>query len=309
MHRAEVVERVQEVPGVASLVLQLPEGIRFDWEPGAHVDVRIQDGELRQYSLSGLPGASRVRIAVLREQGGRGGSKWLHDEVRVGDVLEVGLPRNHFRFARSASAVLFIAGGIGITPLLPMIRSAEGDGRDWHLHYLGRSRASMPFLDELSVYGRRVTVHARDEVPRPDLQALLAACLAETTVYCCGPERLMGAVEAAAGARGLGVNLERFVPRELPPDTGLAEFEVEFAYSGKTAHIRQGQSILSAAEEAGIDVAPACREGTCGSCETSIIAGRACHLDSVLSEDERRAGRSMMICISRALTPRLVLDL
>ncbi len=267
-------------------------------------------GDCRQYSLAGTPGDPLWRIAVLREAGGRGGSRWLHDDVAAGTELQLGGPRNHFAYQAGSGPVRFIAGGIGITPLLPMIAAAQAAGRDWQLDYLGRARAAMPFLHELAGHGSRVRVHARDQSPRPDVAALVAALAPGTGVYCCGPERLMQAVERAGAAHGaVQVHVERFAPMALPADRGLDEFEVEFAHSGKSARVTAGQSILQAAEAAGIEVPTSCREGTCGSCETPILEGCARHLDSVLSEQERQAGRSLMICISRATTPRLVIDL
>jgi ferredoxin-NADP reductase len=233
---------------------------------------------------------------VLREPDGRGGSVYAHS-LEVGDVVRVSLPRNTFPLV-PASRYLFVAGGIGITPLLPMIASVAESGADWRLRYGGRSVASMAFLPELAAYGDRVCA-------RPGLIDLSGMDGAEdgAEVYCCGPEPLLAAVEARCDPARLHV--ERFTPR---PVSGEA-FEVELARSGLVVEVPGDRSILSTLLDAGVQVLSSCQEGTCGTCETEVLAGTPEHHDSLLTEEERAAGETMMICVSRSAGGRLVLDL
>jgi ferredoxin-NADP reductase len=299
---------------VATDVIQLdlePSGGRLpEWTPGSHVDIVLADGEARQYSLSGSPDAAdRWTLGILVEREGRGGSLWISENATPGSSLTVSVPRNHFEFRPQRDRVVFIAGGIGITALLPMIERAQADGRDWELHYVGRSLAHMAFLDRLSVYGSLVTLYPRDSSDRPDVERIVLG-RGPVDVYCCGPEALMEAVEEVARANSeVEAHVERFEPRPIEADSAFDEFDVVFEYSGLEAHVGPGQTILEAAETVGIEVPTSCREGTCGTCETPVIAGTIAHRDSILSDAEREASATMMICISRASCPRLVLDL
>ncbi|QKJ20533.1 PDR/VanB family oxidoreductase [Microbacterium hominis] len=281
------------------------------WTPGSHVDVVLPDGDSRQYSLAGSPSVpDRWVLGVLIEREGRGGSRWLSEAAVQGAELTLSAPRNHFEYSGAgAPRKVFVAGGIGITPLLPMIEQAEIDGADWELHYIGRAREHMAFTEDLARYGSRVTLYPRDTTDRPDIESILLRSL-PVDAYCCGPEALMEAVEEL-GIRheGIDAHVERFVPRPVGEDHGYDEFDVYFDYSGIEAHVGPGQSILQVAEDAGIEVPTSCREGTCGTCETPLMSGEVVHLDSVLSVAEREASTTMMICISRARCPRLVLDL
>lgn len=279
------------------------------WEPGAHVDLHLPGGMLRQYSLCGRPSeVDGLRVAVLRETEGRGGSIYLHDEAAEGDFLEVSVPRNHFAL-EPAARYLFIAGGIGITPLIPMIAEAEEAGADWTLLYGGRSRRSMAFLAELEA-DPRVTVVPEDELGLLDLAAALADPQAGTLIYTCGPERLLQAIEAANAAWPEGaLHLERFKPRDDVPDGPGTAFEVVLQRSGLTLTAEPGRSILATVAEAGVRVPSSCEEGTCGTCETLVFEGEPEHRDSILSPAERAANDCMMICCSRARSERLVLDL
>ena len=279
------------------------------WEPGAHIDLVVDD-LVRQYSLCGDPAVTRSwTIAVLRDEQGRGGSRLVHG-LAAGDAVAVRGPRNHFPLV-GASAYRFVAGGIGITPILPMIRAAEAAGTPWTLTYGGRRRASMAFLHELARFGHRVTVVPHDEEGLIDLDAALGAPTPGTRVYCCGPESLLAAVEEkCAGWPSDTLHVERFAPREIAdPDPGLDVFEVEFQATGTRTVVTRGGTILEAATAAGIEVLTSCEEGTCGTCETVVLAGEPEHLDSVLSPQEQAEGNTMMICVSRSRTPVLVLDL
>ncbi|MGI5487778.1 PDR/VanB family oxidoreductase [Microtetraspora malaysiensis] len=300
-----------EADDVFSVTLADPLGTPLpSWEPGAHVDLHTPAG-VRQYSLCGDPRrADEWRVAVYREPGGRGGSEWVHGALRVGEPVPVGAPRNAFALA-PAPRYLFIAGGIGVTPLIPMIDHAERAGVPWTLLYGGRRRSSMAFLDELAEYGDRVKIRPEDEYGRLDLAAELDGLAEGTAVYCCGPPGLTLAVEGHHPVWPPGtLHVERFTPAEVAGDPAAdREFEVELARSGVTLRVPAGTSILDVVEGAGLADIGSCYQGTCGSCETKVLAGSPDHRDSVLSADERAAGASMMLCVSRCASPRLVLDL
>lgn len=299
--------------GVVRLRLARPDGaVLPPWEPGAHIDLHVgQDPTLvRQYSLCSSPAdRHHYEVAVLREPASRGGSAYVVDELRTGDHVPVSLPRNHFSLV-AARRYLFVAGGIGITPMLPMVEAAEAASADWALLYGGRSRTSMAFVDELTErWGARVSVRPEDEHGLLDLGTYLTRPDPDTAVYCCGPEPLLDAIEAACGSWPVGaLHVERFAPAEVLATGEDTEFEVEFVQSGVTLTVPADRSIMQVADEAGVPIVYSCEEGTCGSCETRIVSGDVEHRDSVLSEAEREAGETMMVCVSRARSGRLVLD-
>jgi ferredoxin-NADP reductase len=301
-------DRHELAAGVIGLELVARDGAPLPaWTPGAHVDLDLPSGLVRQYSLCGDPGdRARWRIAVLREPEGRGGSACVHDKLAVGDELTVTGPRNRFPLV-DAARYLFIAGGIGITPMLPMIAATQRADRPWQLTYGGRTRASMAFREELAAYGDRVVLRPQDEYGLLDLDAVLDGIERGTAVYCCGPEPLLRAVEARCPDDALRV--ERFAAKQLEPDSVDRDFEVELASSGRVVPVPAGCSILAALESSGVDVLSSCQEGTCGTCETGVLDGTPEHRDSVLTRAEQAAGDVMMICVSRAATSRLVLDL
>ncbi|MFC8343484.1 PDR/VanB family oxidoreductase [Streptomyces sp. NPDC057280] len=303
-----VVERRESAAdGVLALTLRHPLGEPLPaWEPGAHVDVVLGPGLERQYSLCGDPSdRTGWRIAVLREPDGRGGSAHVHEQLRQGDKVRVRGPRNHFAL-KPAPRYRFIAGGIGITPILPMLAAAEAAGAEWSLLYGGRTRRSMAFTEELGRYGDRVTVAPQDETGLLDLAPVLDGVPEDTLVYCCGPGPLLDAVQARCPA-GL-LHLERFTPKEQEAGEDT-EFEVELARSGTTVTVPADVSVLDAVRAAGVEVLFSCTEGTCGTCETDVLDGTPDHRDSVLTEEEQAAGETMMICVSRCRGRRLVLDL
>ena len=302
-----------ESDAVLSLELVDPEGHELPaWEPGAHVDVRLAAGLSRQYSLSGDPrDRRRYRVAVLREPAGRGGSAYVHGVLRPGHLVGYTGPRNHFRLEPSPSYV-FIAGGIGITPILPMVARAEAEGAQWNLAYGGRSASSMAFTGEVATYGDRVTLHPQDTQGRIDLDALLGSPRLDTLVYCCGPEALLRAVEERmAGWPPDSLHLERFAAPGQPGRDPAGEHAVEvvLAESGRTVLVGPGTSILQAILDEGVDVDHDCTAGICGSCETKVIDGEVDHRDYVLTQREKDAGDCMMLCVSRACGMRLVLGL
>jgi ferredoxin-NADP reductase len=308
-----VVDETQMVADrVVALTLRRPGNEDLPaWGPGAHVDLHLGPDLVRQYSLCGDPAErDQWRIAVLREQDSRGGSERVH-ALRAGESLRVRGPRNHFALA-PAQRYAFIAGGIGITPILPMIAAAHLAGAEWNLLYGGRTRDSMAFRELLSAYAERVAVRPQDEHGLLDLAAILGEPRADTLVYCCGPEPLLAAVEAACAPWPEGaLHIERFTARPADPrqSAGDTAIEVEFRASGITLEVPPGTSILHAAEAAGLPVVSSCQEGICGTCETAVLEGEPDHRDTVLSEDERESGETMMICCSRARSARLVLDL
>ncbi|MFD7135550.1 PDR/VanB family oxidoreductase [Streptomyces sp. NPDC059894] len=299
---------VPAADGVRALTLRRPSGGPLPaWEPGAHVDLLLGPGLERQFSLCGDPADRSVwRIAVLREPSGRGGSAYVHEHMAPGDLVRVRGPRNRFAL-RPAPGYRFVAGGIGITPLLPMLAAAEAAGADWRLLYGGRTRGSMAFTAELARYGDRVTLAPQDETGLPDLDSALAGLPEGTLVYCCGPGPLLDAVAERCPPGALYT--ERFRPEEGRGGGTEAGFEVELARSGRTLAVPAGVSVLDAVRAAGVEVLFSCAEGTCGTCETDVLEGTPEHRDSVLTPAEREAGETMMICVSRCRGRRLVLDL
>lgn len=294
---ADVLCEISSRRTVAEDVVELElSGPPVSWTPGSHIDLHLAPGLVRQYSLVG-PGdgeGGRLQIAVLREPAGRGGSAFVHDRLRVGDRVEVGGPRNHFPLV-PARRYHFVAGGIGITPILPMIAAAHAAGADWRLLYGGRSRSSMAYLDRLD--DPRVTVQAGG------LLDLRAGVDPEAEVYGCGPAPMLDALVAAFPR----AHVERFTPVEV--DLPERPFEAVLQRTGITVQVPAGRSLLTAVEAAGVEVLQSCREGTCGTCEAAVLEGEPEHRDSVLDEVDREAGGVMMICVSRARGDRLVLDL
>lgn len=300
-----------EARDILSVLLRDPSGAPLpDWEPGAHIDVLFGSGVERQYSLCSEPGdRSSWRFAVLREPVSRGGSSYVHESLRPGELLSVSLPSNNFELADAGSYV-FVAGGIGITPLLPMIQSVAARGADWRLAYLGGSAERMAFTGSAAVAGDNATLVAGDRDERLDLAAWLGPVDADTRVYACGPERLLASLEELSAGWASGVlRLERFQAKALSEPLSTEAFDVEARRSGVTVRVETGCSILDMLEKAGIGVPNSCLEGVCGTCETDVIAGDVDHRDSILSADEREASESMMICVSRATSPTLVLDI
>ncbi|WP_053912569.1 PDR/VanB family oxidoreductase [Streptomyces sp. SCSIO 75703] len=277
------------------------------WEPGAHLDLVLPSGLARSYSLCGDPeDTSSYTVAARLVADGRGGSREVHEQVREAMELEVRGPRNRFPLVEAAPSYVFVAGGIGITPLLPMLRALPEDA-DWRLLYGGRTRASMPFLEEVRKLDGdrgRVTVVAEDEEGRPPLDAFLADLPEGAAVYCCGPEGLMAAVTERL-PEGVTPHLERFTP-VLTAD-GDTDVEVELRRSGRTVAVPAGTSVLAAVREELPDTPYSCEQGWCGTCQQRVLEGEIDHRDELLTDAER--GDSMLICVSRARNGRLVLDL
>lgn len=304
--------------GVVALTLVPRSGQTLPpWTPGAHVDLILPgapDGSgssepiVRQYSLCGdTEDRTSWQVAVLRVEDSRGGSSYVHDHLREGDVVQVRGPRNHFTLVPSPSYV-FIAGGIGITPLLPMIAETIGAGAAWTLFYGGRSASSMAFLDRLQAYGPNVQLVPQDDVGFLDLDAILGTARSDTLVYCCGPEGLLNAVEQRCASWSAGsLHLERFSAKEQQGDNSA--FNIVLERSGITLEVPADSSIYQVCRENDISVLGSCLEGICGTCETDVLEGEVEHRDVVLDEEERNSNQTMMICVSRCRGRQLTLDL
>ncbi|MEJ8281926.1 PDR/VanB family oxidoreductase [Pseudonocardia spirodelae] len=299
-----------EADGVVSIELTDPDGAELAaWEPGAHIDVVLPGDLVRQYSLCGdVDDRSRYRIGVLREPTGRGGSEFLHTRLAVGDRLRIRGPRNNFTLVDAPHHV-FVAGGIGVTPLLPMLDAVRRRGGSWQMVYGGRTRSAMAFRDELP---DGVQLVPQDELGHPDLAGVLDGAAPGTLVYCCGPAGLIDAVRqrCAGWADPDAVRFELFAaPGTIDDVDEQQPFEVQLAHSGVSFTVQPGESILAKAIEAGADIVFDCQDGICGSCETPIIEGSADHRDHVLTTAEREEQACLMVCVSRSRSPRLVLDL
>ncbi|GAA3658187.1 PDR/VanB family oxidoreductase [Microbacterium marinilacus] len=301
--RTEVAEDIVALELAASNGRPLPA-----WTPGSHIDLILGDSVERQYSLCSDPSDRDAwRVAVLREPAGRGGSVAAH-ALREGDLVRARGPRSNFAFdSPAAGGVRFVAGGIGITPLLSMIRAAEASGADWTLDYAVRSRARLPFVDELAAYGDRVRLHVSDEAGRLDASALVASAGGDP-IWACGPARLLDALGAAATAQ-TRLHIEPFTAAVLPDPVRAEPFEVELMSTGEVLEVPADRSVLEVLESHGVFAVSSCREGTCGTCETVVVEGEVDHRDRVLSPAERQTSPVMMVCVSRAACPRLVLDL
>jgi len=280
-----------------------------EWQPGAHIGVELPGGT-RHYSLCGrVDDRSRYRILVLREPASRGGSTFVHERLRPGDVLQISEPSNHFPLD-AAPGYRFLAGGIGITPLVPMLHATAAASSPSRMLYVGGSRYTMALVDELEGTPHDVSVVARDEAPRPDLSDYLSAPAEGELLYVCGPPALVEAAATAAAASGwpeAAVRSERFVPVDLDP-ADEDDFTVLLAASGTSASVPAEASLVDVLERSGIDVESACREGICGTCQVSVVSGEIIHRDAVLSAAERASGTTMMACVSRG-RGQLVLDL
>ncbi|WP_447919628.1 PDR/VanB family oxidoreductase [Achromobacter aegrifaciens] len=306
MRRLVVSRLVREARGVIGLHLRSPDGTMLPaFEAGAHVDVALGHGLLRQYSLCGDPAELDVyRLGIGLAVDSRGGSRYIHEQLREGDLVDIGEPRQLFGLHAQAASHVFIAGGIGITPILSMIHACERRGEPWRLLYCVRDRDAAAYLAELAVHRKRVDLHVDSERngARCDLDAYLTAAQAPGQhVYCCGPAPLMDAVAAACDRRGIAaprVHFERFAAAPAEAEPGAA-FRIKLARSGGCHDVPANQSVLDVLEAAGVAWPYSCREGLCRSCEAGVLSGEVDHRDYVLSDDERAANRSMMVCVSR----------
>lgn len=306
-----IAEINEEANGIRSLRLASADGEKMpEWTPGAHIDLVLNADLERQYSLCGDPSDLRTwQVAVLREPTSRGGSEWVHDKLSVGDRLLVRGPRNNFELV-DADEYIFIAGGIGITPILPMVAKCEEMNRPWRLVYGGRSESSMAFREILGTHDSKVTFWPQDLNGIIDLDTLLGVPLENVAVYCCGPGVLLDAVEERCEGWPAGsLHLERFRPKAGALEGINTAFEVELDFSDMVLTVGPDESIVDVLEAAGVHVPTSCREGTCGTCETVVLDGTPDHRDSFLTDQEKESNEVMMVCCSRAKCNRLVLDL
>jgi ferredoxin-NADP reductase len=301
--QATILEKLEPVAeGVMALHLRGADGPLAPWEPGAHIDLALPNWLTRQYSLCGDPAdRTTYRVAVRHDRLSRGGSEYVHLFLNAGRTVEVSVPRNNFPL-RPAPEYLFIAGGIGITPIVPMVTAAVTAGSSVTLLYVGRSTATMPFADDLrAAHGNRVRIHATEKDGRPDFAELASTLSPRALVYCCGPESMLAAAEAAFPAAQLHLEHFRPVAKEFAPNQ---PFAVRCARSGQTVQVGEDESLLDALNHAGLRVPSGCREGVCGSCEIAVLEGKPEHRDDIGAAPGR-----MYCCVSRALSPGLVVDL
>lgn len=283
--------------------------------PGSHIDLHLPNGLERSYSLcNSADERHRYVVGVLKDRASRGGSRCVHEQLRIGMPLQISAPRNNFPLQEAAGHTVLVAGGIGITPLLCMARRLGALRKSFELLYFARSRGSAAFLDELQALGVPLHLHFDDEQGGPpDLKALLAARppAPNLHLYACGPTGLLDAFEQFTAELGHeNAHVERFTAVEHQPAADArGTFVVELARSRKTVTVQAGQSILDTLLDAGVDVDHSCCEGVCGSCETKVLAGEPDHRDSILSAKERASNKVMMLCVSGCKSASLTLDL
>ena len=322
LYLAKVIQVRWEAEKVISLQLVRDDGSDLpEWAPGAHIEVTLPSGLIRQYSLCGAPSdRSQYTIAVLREDSGRGGSAEIHDSVMVGQKLWIRGPRNHFPL-EPAESYVFIAGGIGVTPILSMVREVAGGQVPWSLHYGGRSSETMAFTRELTALGARAdsAVHVVPEVDSGllPLRAILEGVGVGGAVYSCGPTALLDALRALAAEirPDVSVHFELFGAPASGSDEDIdatrhdRPFRVRLARSDRTVEVEDGTTLLQAVQSVRPEIPYSCEEGFCGTCITKVCGGVPVHRDTVLTEQERAAGETMIICVGSCASDELVLDL
>lgn len=306
-----------EAEDIVSVELRALDGALLPpFSAGAHIVVTLSAALSRSYSLTNLPGERhRYVIVVHRGAASRGGSRYVHDTLRIGDTLAISEPRNNFELDEAAQESVLIAGGIGITPLWAMIQRLEVLGRPWRLHYAARSRRFAAFLTELQALEAQrpghVHFHFDDEHQSTvfDMASAIGGASLSAELYCCGPVPMLRAFQEAAGGRPpQRVHLEYFSNDERVSQAG-SDFTVVLARSGKRVRIPADVTILDALLKEGVDASYSCREGVCGTCEVRVLSGLPDHRDLILSDAEKAANQSVIICCSRALGDELVLDL
>ncbi len=316
--RVKACEIRAETPLIKSFRLVPSSGSLPGFQPGAHIRIALPGGGDRAYSLINFDPQAEISeniaeycIAVRLEEESTGGSAFMHG-ISEGTELSISTPRNDFALVSGNARVAMYGGGIGITPITAMVTELRRSDREFELHYCGRSRGTLAFIDELrELAGERLTEHYDDEPETAlDLSASVGAMSLETQIYVCGPKGMIEAVKNAAKARGFAesnVHFELFT-NQAAATSGDA-FEIELASTGEVLPVPAGKSIIEVLEEAGHDVLYDCQRGDCGICQTEVISGVPDHRDVVLSDEEKKSGKVMQICVSRSKTPRLVLDL
>lgn len=310
----------REAPNVLSIELRpADESVQFsEVEPGAHIDLHLSRDLIRSYSLVNPGEKERYVVAVLNDAKSRGGSRYVHENLRVGHIIDIGAPRNHFQLYEDAGHSVLLAGGIGITPLLAMFKRLTALKKSVHLIYCGRTRSDAAFLDEIQriqeaaeVGKSSVTLHFDDEaLQAPNLEKLLGGQSSDTHFYCCGPGPMLNAFEAETQKLEYPhAHIERF--KAVASDSAALSnaYTVELRRSRKTFDVTAGVPLLDALQSQGVFPELSCREGICGTCETRVISGEVEHRDSILTASERKANKSMMVCVSAGRCGTLVLDL
>jgi tetrachlorobenzoquinone reductase len=285
------------------------------FEAGAHIDLNLPNGLVRSYSLiNSQEERHRYVVAINKAPASRGGSTFIHENLHVGEVLSIGQPRNNFPLIEDAHHSVFVAGGVGITPLYSMIRRLTVIGRPWQLYYCVRNKIQAAFLNELLSLSPSATESVHTNFSRElgdqrlDLDALIATIPNDTHLYCCGPVSMLETFERATTSRPVSyVHVEYFAAKEVVANEG--GFTIELARTGRSFFIPSGKTILQVLLEAGMDVPHACMEGVCSACETRVLEGVPDHLDMVLNREERDSNRTMMICCSGCKSQKLVLDI
>lgn len=314
LHTVRVTQIESLTPRIKRFTLESAAGGRLPaWSAGSHIPVMLTDGNRSRqnaYSLIGVPGETAFyRIAVRRAEQSKGGSAYLHDEVRTGDTLEIGTPGNYFAPARHARKHVLIAGGIGITPFLSYLAALKLSGAAYELHYAFRERGEGAFWEELCrEHGPRVRFYVSAEGVRLSASAVLAGQPLGTHLSLCGPHSLIAAVRDAASEMGWPLShlhFEEFVPPPLPEST---PFTVNLPESAPTISVGEHETLLEALERAGVPVASSCRVGQCGTCAMTVLAGDPDHRDRCLSEEEMQSGR-IIACVSRCRGEHLTLAL
>ncbi|MDH7797857.1 MULTISPECIES: PDR/VanB family oxidoreductase [unclassified Beijerinckia] len=278
--------------------------------PGAHIDIHLPNGMMRQYSLTTAEGDPNAYVVgIKKDRASRGGSKFIHDQLKVGTVLQLGGPRNNFPLNETAPHTVLVAGGIGITPIWCMAQRLQKLGASWEMHYSCRERPEVAFIDELTKLPNvKLHIDAESNGKFLDIPGIVAAAPAGSHFYCCGPVPMLNAYEAATKDLPEGqMHIEYFTAKEAAALDG--GYKVRLERSGQEFTVPPGKTLLHVLRDAGIDVSYSCEEGVCGSCETVVISGTPDHRDNILTESERKASKTMMICCSGSKSDLLVLDL
>lgn len=311
--RATVTRKWMAAEGIAAFELRPIKGLLPTFQPGAHIDVHMPNGLIRQYSITNGPGESdSYVIGVKLERDSKGGSLCMHETIRAGDVLAISEPRNNFPLRRDAVRTIFVAGGIGVTPLIAMAQALKNQNLDFAFHYFAQNQEQLAFPEKTALLGEALQPHLGlgAEATGAKLREILTDYRPDMHVYLCGPGPMLEAARRIAAELGwpeTAVHFEYFKNTNTINDS--SSFEVALARSCVTLTVPAGKTILEVMREAGIDMPSSCEQGACGTCLATVIEGEPDHQDVYLNDAERRAGNKIMTCVSRAKSARLVLDL
>lgn len=311
MLQLRIKQIVWEAPNVLTYEFRSTTGAELPpFTAGAHIEITLQKGMSRSYSIMNPPSERhRYVIAIQKERQGRGGSKWAHQNLRAGDIIDVHGPRNNFALNEDAAQSVFIAGGIGVTPMLSMIARLRELGREWQLYYCARTRATAPFVGLLESDARAAMNFDREpDGEMFDIAAAVRAAPPDAHLYCCGPEGMLEAFQQAT--RDLDrerVHVEYFTSSEPPAEEG--GFSIVLAKTGRELEVPRGKTIMKTLQDAGVEIQHSCSEGVCGTCETRVLDGVPDHRDRILTEAERASNKTMMVCCSGSKSEKLVLEL